>query len=159
MRLRAAREVVALDRPLEALALGAAGDLHLVAGRKRLHADGLPDEQLADLVAELDHVPVRPGIRLLQEPQIRLGERLLFARTERELHGLVAVAIDGADPGHRARPCLQHGYPLDAAVLPEPLGHPELLGEGRGQGTTRRDGSRYPRRPAYARPPGERRPC
>ena len=42
-RLRAAAEVVALDRALEALALGDAGDLDLVAGLERLDGDGLAD--------------------------------------------------------------------------------------------------------------------
>src|SRR3954447_26218575 len=53
VRLGAAGEVVALDRALEALALGGSGDLHLLADLEALDRDGLADEMLAGLVAEL----------------------------------------------------------------------------------------------------------
>src|SRR3954466_10691023 len=46
---RAAGELVALDRALEALALADAGDLDLLAGRKRLGGDGVADLQHAGL--------------------------------------------------------------------------------------------------------------
>ena len=50
------REVVALDRALEALALRGAGDLDLLADLERLDGDRVADRQLAGLVAELDEV-------------------------------------------------------------------------------------------------------
>src|SRR3954454_16071626 len=56
---RAAREVVALDRALEALALGDGGDLDGLALLERLDGDGLADLQLAGLVAELLDVAER----------------------------------------------------------------------------------------------------
>src|SRR6476659_7790509 len=55
----------------------------------------------------------------------------LARRAEGELDGLVAVAIQRADPRHRARARLEHGHALDPAVLAEQLGHAELLGEDR----------------------------
>src|SRR6201998_4435279 len=102
MRLRTALEVVALDRSLEALALGLARDLDLVPDVERLDGHGLTDEQLARLVAELDQVPVRRGVRLLQVTELGLAERLLLAGAEGELDRLVAVAFDGADRRDRA---------------------------------------------------------
>ena len=102
---------------------------------KRVDGDGLADEQLAGLVAELDEVTVRRRVGLLQVSELGLRERLLLAGAERELDGLVAVALRGADRGHRAGPGLEHGDALDAAVVEEPLGHSELLGEDRGHGS------------------------
>ena len=58
-----AAEVVALDRALEALALGGAGDLDLLADLEGLDGDGVADLQLAGLVAELDEVTHGPGRR------------------------------------------------------------------------------------------------
>ena len=52
------REAVTLDRALEALADGDAGDLDAVARLERLHGDLGPDVQTA-LSSELDEVPVR----------------------------------------------------------------------------------------------------
>src|ERR1700761_4457454 len=54
--LGTAREVMALDGALEALALGGAGDLDLVAGGEGLDGDGVTELQIAGLVAELDEV-------------------------------------------------------------------------------------------------------
>src|SRR3954468_9398655 len=130
--LRAALEAVALDRALEALALGGAGDLDLVAGVERLDRDGLPHRELAGLVAELLDVAVRAGVGLLEMAELGLGEVLLLGGAERELHGLVAVAVVCADARHRAGARLEHRDALDLAVLEEQLGHPELLGEDRG---------------------------
>src|SRR3954464_13085757 len=53
---RAAREVVAPDRALEALALADARDLDLLAGREGVGGHRVADLQLAGLVAELDEV-------------------------------------------------------------------------------------------------------
>ena len=70
-------------------------------------------------------------VGLLQMAELGLRQRLLLACAEGQLHGLVAVALVRADRGHRTRPGLEHGHALDAAVVEEPLGHAELLGEDR----------------------------
>ena len=90
-----------------------------------------PTVQLAGLVAELDHVLHGRRVGLLEMSELGLGEVLLLDQAERELHGLVAVAVQRADPGHGTRPGLQDGDALHAPVLHEELGHPELLGEDR----------------------------
>src|SRR5580704_9827812 len=132
VRFRSAREVVALDRSLEALALGLARDLDVVADGERLDGHGLTHEQLARLVAELREVAVCGRVGLLQVPELGLGDRLLLALPERQLDRLVAVALDGADRGHGTRAGLEHGHALDASIVEEPLRHTELLGEDRG---------------------------
>src|SRR6201999_3156242 len=57
---------------------------------------------------------------------------LLLAGAEGELDGLVTIALNGADGRHGTGAGLEHGDALDLAVVQEPLGHPELLGEDRG---------------------------
>src|SRR4051794_6756590 len=130
--LGAAAEVVALDRALEALALADAGDLDLLAGLERRGGHGVADRQLAGLVAKLDEVLARRRVGLAQVAQLGLREMLLLHGAERELDGLVAVALDGADPRHRARAGLEHGDALDDAFLGEHLGHAQLPGDDRG---------------------------
>src|SRR4051812_36284001 len=127
----AAGEVVALDRALEALALRDAGDLDGLAGLERLDRDGLADGQLAGLVAELDDVLHRRRVGLAQVAELGLAQVLLARGAERELDGLVAVAVERADAGHRTRARLEHRDALDAPVVEEELRHPELLGEDR----------------------------
>src|SRR5262249_36202239 len=131
VRRRAALEVVALDRALEALALGSAGDLDLVADRERVGLHGLAHQQFAGLATELADDAVGGGVRLLQMPELGLRQRLLAAGVERELDGLVAVPLDGPDRRDRARPGLEHRHALNAAVLEEPLRHTELSCEDR----------------------------
>src|SRR3954468_9368402 len=130
--LRTPLEVVALDRALEALALGGAGDLDRLADLEGLHGDGVADLQLAGLVAELHEVAHGRGRGLLEVADLRLAQVLLLRRAEGELHGLVAVSVMRADARDRARAGLEHGDALDAAVVEEHLGHPELLGEDGG---------------------------
>src|SRR3954471_5879703 len=132
--LRAAAEAVALDRALEALALGDAGDLDRLADLERLDGHGVADRQLGGLVPELREVAHGRGPGLLEVAELGLAQVLLLGGAERELDGLVAVAVVRADAGHRARPGLEHGHALDPAVLHEDLRHPELLGEDRGHG-------------------------
>src|SRR4051794_22061967 len=133
----AAGEVVALDGALEALALRDAGDLDLVAGLEGLDRDGLPDGELAGLVAEFDQVLHRRCVGLAQGAELGLGQVLLARRAERELGGLVAVAVERADARDGTGPGLEHGDALDAPVVEEQLGHPELLGEDRGHASAR----------------------
>src|SRR3954447_24087333 len=132
--LRAGGEGVALDLALEALALGRAGDLDLLADLEGLRGHGVADQQLAGLVAELHEVADRRGGRLAQVAELRLVERLLTDGAEAELHGGVAVGVIGPDGGYGTGPGLQDGDALDAAVFLEALGHPELLGEDCGHG-------------------------
>src|SRR4051812_43785643 len=101
--LRTGREVVALDRALEALALGRARDLDLLADLEGLDRDGVAHQPLGGVVAELDEVLHRGRAGLLEMAELRLGEVLLLGRAEGELDGLVAVALDGADTRHRTR--------------------------------------------------------
>src|SRR5262249_44245511 len=110
--LGAALEVVALDRALEALALRSSGHLDPIAGRERLDGNRLADQELTDLVAKLREVSMRRGVGLLQVPELGLGQRLLLARPERKLHGLVAVAFERTDRGDRTRAGLEHGDAL-----------------------------------------------
>src|SRR2546423_4340390 len=122
-----AREVVALDRALEALALGHARDLHDLAGLEGLHGDLVADRELAGLVAELGQMPQRRCVGLLEVAELGLGDPPLARRAEAELDRVVAVAIGGADAGHVTRAGLEHGHALDASVLlAEALGHAEL---------------------------------
>src|SRR4051794_28657151 len=155
--LRARLEAVALDRALEALALRGARDLDLGADLEGLDGDRLADEQLARLVAELDDVLHGRGVGLAQVPELGLRQVLLLRGAERELDGLVAVALVGADARDGTRPGLEDGGALDAPVLVEDLGHAELLGEDRGH-RAKRGGSRCPHRRAGGRDAGASRP-
>ena len=84
--------------------------------------------------AELGHLKKAGASahRHLVEFRDEAGELLLAAGAERELHGLVAVALVRADAGDGAGPGLEHGHALDAPVVEEALSHAELLGEDRG---------------------------
>ena len=131
--LGAAGEVVALDRALEALALGGAGDLDL-SGRPRTPRPSRSRRPCSSPASSRNSTRCFIGgaSAFLRWPSSGLGEVLLLRRAERELDGLVAVALERADRGDRAGAGLEHGDALDAAVLQEELGHPELLGEDRG---------------------------
>src|SRR3954451_24425698 len=101
--LGAAAEVVALDRALEALALGLARDLDGLADLEGLDGHGVAHRELADLVAELLDRAQRRGVRLLEVAELALAQRLLAYGVEPELDRLVAVDVLGADADHRAR--------------------------------------------------------
>ena len=111
-------------------------DLHALALLEDVDLHVLADLELAGLVAELAHVLERAGVGLLQVAEQRLVERLLGHLAEGELDGLVAVAVVRADAGDPARPGLEDGDALDAAVLAEDLGHPELPAQQRGHQTS-----------------------
>src|SRR6478672_6597474 len=70
VRLGPAGEAVALDRALEALALGDARDLDLVALGEGIGLDRLADLKLGGLVAELDHVLHGRRVGLLEMPEL-----------------------------------------------------------------------------------------
>src|SRR5271155_4965550 len=65
-------------------------------------------------------------------PELGFAQMLLARLSERELHRVVAVALLGADRGHRTGSGLEHGDARNGSVLEEQLGHAELLGEDRG---------------------------
>src|ERR687896_192571 len=109
MRDGPAREVVALDRAGEALALRDAGHLHALAG--------LEDRVDLDLGAHLELAlaaeRVRPTAKLtqvaqvahaglLEEAAVRHVEPLLARLAEAELDGVVAVALTPPDAGDEA---------------------------------------------------------
>src|SRR5215217_2857129 len=125
-------EVVALDRALEALALGHARDLDGLADLECLDGHGVADRELARLVAELDERPHGRRVDFPEVAELRLRQRPLADRAEAELDGDVAVDLVRADRGDGTGSRLEHRHALDAAVLAEPLGHAELLGEDRG---------------------------
>src|SRR3954470_5836821 len=157
--LGAGGEVVALDRALEALALGLAGDLDGLADLEGLDGHGVSHRELADLVAELLDRAQRRRVGLLEVAELALAQGLLAHGVEPELDRLVAVRIPGADADHRARAGLEHGDALDLAVVEEALGHPELLGEDRGHRPSRTPaGSRCRRPRADGRAAGASRP-
>ena len=78
---RAAREVVALDRALEALADADPGDLDLVARLEDLDGDRLALDGAVDAAAELDELAVRADAEALQVPE--LGPRSASGRRPR----------------------------------------------------------------------------
>src|SRR3954452_3725977 len=101
-------EVVALDRALEALALGGARDLDLLADLERLHGHRVAHRELARVVAELLHGAQWRGAGLAQVAELALRERLLAHAVEPELDGLVAVHVLGADREHGTGARLEH---------------------------------------------------
>jgi hypothetical protein len=121
---------VALDRALEALALGDARDLHGLALLEHVDLDLLTHHELADLIPELGQAAQRRGVGLLEVAQLALGDLLLADVAERELHGLVAVTLLGADGGDPAGTGLHDRHALDVAVLGvEDLRHTELASQ------------------------------
>ena len=57
----------------------------------------------------------------LQVAEPALSRTFPLARIERELAASAAVTVERANRGHGARTGLEHGHPLDAAVVEEPL--------------------------------------
>src|SRR6266550_4389983 len=129
VRHRPAREVVPLDRALEALADADPGDLHLVPGLERLDGHRLADHGFRGS-AELDEVPVRLDAVLLQVPELALRELPLRDRVERELDGLVAVLLRRLHLDDRTRARLDHGHWRDDPGLRvEDLRHSHLFAQ------------------------------
>src|SRR5262249_43045686 len=129
VRDRPAREVMALDRALEALADPDPAHLDLVARREGLDRDRLADDGLAR-AAELDEMAVRLDAVLLQVAELALRELPLRDGVERELHGLVAVRLVRLHLDDRTRPGLDHGHRRDDARLRiEDLRHADLSAE------------------------------
>ena len=93
VRLRAAAEVVALDRSGEALALRDAADIDYLALFEERHVERLADLVLGDVV-EPELARVLDPRQVLQLAQARLGQ--LLGRARAELDGAVAVALGRA---------------------------------------------------------------
>src|SRR5215210_4337794 len=91
--LGAGGEVVALDRAREALALGLAEDLDLLADLEGVDGHRVAHGELTGVVAELLDRAQRRSVGLLEVPELALGEGLLAHGVEAELHGLVAVGV------------------------------------------------------------------
>ena len=100
-------------------------------GENASNGHDLTHQELPRLVAEFPDHAVRGRVGLLEVAELRLGERLLLAGTERELHGFVTVTLDGPDRRDRAGAGLENSYSLDPAVLAEALRHTELFGQDR----------------------------
>src|SRR5579871_2021808 len=128
----AAVEAMALDRALEALALRDPGDLDALPRLEHRHVDGVADGQPSALAAELAQPPQRRRVGLGEVAELPLRQRLLAGRAERELDGVVAVALGGPQRRHPARARLEDGDAGDAAVVAEDLRHAELAGEDGG---------------------------
>src|SRR5205823_12229742 len=127
---RTGAEVVALDRALKALADADPRDLHLVAGLERLDGDGLALHGAVDAAAELDELPVRTDVELLQMTELRLRELPLRHGVERELHRVVAVDRRRLHLHDRARPRLDDGDRSDPTSLRvEDLRHSQLFAQ------------------------------
>ena len=132
---RAAVESVSANRALEALALGAARDLHLLALLEGLDRDLIADIQrlvACGLVAELGERPQRARAGFLQVAELWLCEPLLRGFAPGQLDRSVAVTLgvsysrDGTGPGldQRDRNAL--------TVLRKYLSHPELAPDNAG---------------------------
>src|SRR4029450_6347290 len=77
--------------------------------------------------AELDEVPVRLRVRLLQMADAGLRDLPLGNLVERELDGLVAVGLLGLELDHGAWAGLDHRHRRHlTALLVEELGHSEF---------------------------------
>src|SRR5690606_9934251 len=95
-------EVPALDRALEALALGHALDVDQLADLENVGLDLAADFEVADLVggdAQLPQAAAGLDLGLGQVAGLGLGEQRGAAHAGGDLHGAVAVGLDGLDLG------------------------------------------------------------
>ena len=83
--------------PWKPLPLRRPADLDRLADLEGVDGDGVADLQLVGLVAELDEVAVRADVGLLAGARARAVSAFSLHGAERELHGLVAVALVRAD--------------------------------------------------------------
>src|SRR5439155_674020 len=84
------------------------GDLHVLALLEGLDGHGVAHLELARLVAEFAQVAQRRRIGLGEVPPLGLRDALLLHLAEAQLHGFVAVAVEGADRGDVTRGRLDH---------------------------------------------------
>ena len=109
---------------------------HVLAVLERLDGDGVADLELADAIElhEMTHAVLEAG--LLEVAELGLADVLVLALLEGELHGLIAVSLDGADLGDRAGSRLDDGDGHDVAVVVEELGHAHFLADDASHGAT-----------------------
>jgi hypothetical protein len=87
------------------------------------------DLEVADALEldEVAHAVLEAG--LLEVAELGLADVLVLALLERELHGLVAVVVEGAYLSDGTRACLDDGDGDHVAVVVEQLGHAHLLAD------------------------------
>src|SRR5215208_3686136 len=153
---RAPGEAVALDGPLEALALGRGADVDPVAHLEGIHPDALAN--LAAHVPQLLQVPARGRIELGERASPGLVDPAGSGSPEADLYGRVAILLGGADRRDQVRLHLDYGYADERAVILEGLGHLLLASEYCGCHNPRSPLSLCSRRRA-GRAFGASRPC
>src|SRR5690606_39220960 len=122
-------EVVALDRALEALALGDAGHVDLLAHLEHVGAQLAADLVVADFVVgdpELPQPAAGLDLCLGVVPGQRLGQQRSATAAGGNLHGGVAVRLDGLDLGDAVRRRLDQGHRGGHAILGEDPAHAAL---------------------------------
>jgi hypothetical protein len=120
-------EAVTLHHTGEALALGRAGHVDLVAGGERVDGQLLADRVRRGVGgADLGHVAARGDPGLLELAGGRLGDLATVDLAEPDLDGVVAVALGLADLGHDVRGRRDDGDRDDPVVVVPHLGHAEL---------------------------------
>src|SRR5215211_3097966 len=124
---RAAGETVALDGPLETLALGRGADVDPVAYLEDIHPDALAN--LAAHVPQLLQVFARWRIELGERASPGLVEAAGLGCPEADLYGRVAILLGSADRRDQVRLHLDYGYADERAVILEGLGHLLLASE------------------------------
>ena len=144
---------MALDRSGEALALGDASDLDGLTLGKLGDGERVTDLQVTaplgnfdglfafgrlgsrrgckviDDAAELNELARCRRAGLLEQASCGPVQLLFWDLIERELHGVVAVALRVPETGYVAGAGQDRGHALHLAVLLEDLGHPDLLSD------------------------------
>ena len=121
---------VALDGALEAVALGGAGDIHMVARSEGVGLDLGADFQRSSVIQlEFLEVLLCGQTRLLEMAQLRLGQLLLGDIAVSQLHGNIAIVFEGLLLSDDARACLNDSDRNDVAELIEDLGHAHFLAD------------------------------
>ena len=128
-----------------------------LSGLERVGADLVADLELAGLAAELGQLPQRRRAGLAAGGRARAWRAASRGCRRTRAERPRSRRARRADARHRARAGLEHGDALHVAVLPEQLGHAELLREDRSH-RARQVGSRCRRRRAGGRAAGASRP-
>ena len=116
--------------PWKPLPMPMPATLTLSPGSKSSTVTVSPCDGAVDAAAELDEAAVGAEAGLREVPELGLRELPLGDRVERELHGVVAVGVDGLHLHDRARTGLDHGDGRHRTGLRvEDLRHAELLAE------------------------------
>src|ERR687893_1741334 len=124
---RAPGETVALDGPLETLALGRGADVDPVAHLEDVHSYALA--HLATHVTQLLQVPARGRIEFGERASPGLVDPAGLGRPEADLYGRIAILLGGTHSRDQVRLDLDHGYADERAVILEDLGHMLLASE------------------------------